>query len=128
MQDPSPWNAQQRRKWAIPAGVLLLLVFTLASWNSAVSSSSYTSSTALSPQDTAALTNATRDACAKVMNKQKTLLFDTFSDVFDGVRNIALISVPDHENKVRSLSLSSAPASDPAADLRRAGNRATAPS
>lgn len=126
MQDPSPWNSQQRRKWAIPAGVLLLLVFTLASWNSGVASSSYGSSTSLSAQDTAALTNATRDACAKVMNKQKTLLFDTFSEVFDGVRNIALISVPDHENKVRLAMLCSSSACD-LADLS-AFDRATAPS
>lgn len=45
------------------------------------------------------LTNATKDACTGVINRQRDRLFDTFSDVFDGVHNIALISMPDHENK-----------------------------
>lgn len=36
------------------------------------------------------------------MNGHKSLLFEYFSDVFEGVRNIAIISMPDHQNKVSS--------------------------
>lgn len=94
-------NLQQRRKVIIPVILALLLVFTLASWTSNSSPAYLT--TQLSASNQQALSNASRDACAKSMNKQKTLLFDTFSEVLDGVRNIALISVPDHENKVSHI-------------------------
>lgn len=86
------------------AVVALVFILSSASYSSRTGggASSYNrAGTRLATVEQQAVSNATRDACARVMTRQKNLLFDTFSDVFEGVRNIALISIPDHENKVR---------------------------
>ncbi|KAK4049317.1 hypothetical protein OIV83_004254 [Microbotryomycetes sp. JL201] len=98
---PMYQSLQQRKRVVIAVAAVVAFVLLLSSTSTSRSyyASSKTSSSLVTSDDVFAMTNATRDACARVMNDQKNLLFKTFSDVFDGVRNIALISIPDHENK-----------------------------
>jgi hypothetical protein len=88
----------QRKRAFAAAACALLFLWGISSWNSGtpvlVSKAGSSSTASLS------LVSEVSANCSRVMNEQKSLLFNTFSDVFEGVRNIALISMPDHQNKV----------------------------
>lgn len=83
----------ERRKglYLATAALALLVLFSLRTGS--------TAAPAIHHSDHAALSNATRDACKRVMDEQKGILHETFSSALAGVRNIALISMPDHHNK-----------------------------
>ncbi|ORY88490.1 polysaccharide pyruvyl transferase-domain-containing protein [Leucosporidium creatinivorum] len=96
-------TGERRKGLYLGAAVLaLFILFSLRTSTSETSSNS-SSSSPISYSTQLSLSNATRDACHKVMEHQKNELFSIFSSQFKGVRNIALISMPDHHNKGDSV-------------------------
>ncbi|KAK4049341.1 Serine/threonine kinase [Microbotryomycetes sp. JL221] len=100
----------ERRRKVVGAVVACLVVLFFISSSSSTPTSGTTSwqSSRISKgyrqtESVSLRVNETRDACQRTIDRQKHLLFDTFSQVFEGVHNIALISMPDHENKGDSV-------------------------
>ena len=96
----------ERRKIFVALTCLALLLFIISSSSTSTSTSSSSLLRHADKHDVMGgahreytLVNATKDACTRTIEHQKTLLFDTFSQAFEGVHNVALISMPDHENK-----------------------------
>lgn len=87
----------ERRKGLYLGAVVLALLFLFSLRTG--SSGPSNSSSSVSYSSKLALSNTTRDACHRVMERQKDELFSVFSSQFKGLRNIALISMPDHHNK-----------------------------
>lgn len=89
-------------RWAYPTAALLFVCFSgfqISSLGHVETLSTSLAASRHAKHHFTPIVNTTRERCVNVIQRQKDLLTDVFTQALDGVKDAVIVGIPYHENK-----------------------------